>query len=155
MKIKRIAQYCCAALVALGIGLNIQNAFADYGINENSYSLVASEETGTEPCSTSSFPLVSSSSYSNITVQTKRVKRCGSFAGWWDVSYFEYEGQELYISITQITHQLWFYTSVFDYEVTLGDGTVVRYYKHYRDCTEYSGEGGSNCDNVGAHESLD
>ena len=41
MNRKRIAQYCCAALVAAGIGLNIQNAIADYGIGENSLSLVA------------------------------------------------------------------------------------------------------------------
>ena len=41
MKKKRIVQYCCAALVAAGVGLNIQNAIADYGIAENSLSLVA------------------------------------------------------------------------------------------------------------------
>lgn len=41
MKKKRIAQYCCAALVAAGLGLNIQNAIADYGIGQNSLSLVA------------------------------------------------------------------------------------------------------------------
>ena len=41
MNKKRIAQLCCAALVASGIGLNIQNAIADYGIGENSLSLVA------------------------------------------------------------------------------------------------------------------
>lgn len=38
---KKVAQYCCAALVAVGIGLNIQNALSDYGIGENSFSLVA------------------------------------------------------------------------------------------------------------------
>lgn len=41
MNKSRIAQYCCAALVAAGVGLNIQNAIADYGIGENSFSLVA------------------------------------------------------------------------------------------------------------------
>ncbi len=41
MNKKRIVQFCCAALVASGIGLNIQNAIADYGIAENSLSLVA------------------------------------------------------------------------------------------------------------------
>lgn len=41
MKTKRIAQLCCAALVAAGIGLNVHNALADYGIGENSFSLVA------------------------------------------------------------------------------------------------------------------
>jgi hypothetical protein len=47
MKKKRIAQYCCAALVAAGIGLNIQNAIADYGIDGNTFSLVAT--TGAAP----------------------------------------------------------------------------------------------------------
>lgn len=41
MKSKKIALFSCAALVAAGIGLNIQNALADYGIGENSLSLVA------------------------------------------------------------------------------------------------------------------
>lgn len=41
MKTNKIALFSCAALVAAGIGLNIQNAIADYGIGENSFSLVA------------------------------------------------------------------------------------------------------------------
>lgn len=41
MKTRKIALLSCAALVATGIGLNIQNALADYGIGENSFSLVA------------------------------------------------------------------------------------------------------------------
>lgn len=41
MKSKKIALFSCAALVAAGIGLNIQNALTDYGIGENSLSLVA------------------------------------------------------------------------------------------------------------------
>ena len=41
MKKKRIAQLCCAALVVAGVGLNIQNALTDYGMNKNSLSLVA------------------------------------------------------------------------------------------------------------------
>ena len=42
MKKKKIAQLCCAALVAAGVGLNIQNALTDYGMCRNSLSLVAS-----------------------------------------------------------------------------------------------------------------
>ena len=41
MNRKRIARYCCAALVAAGIGLNIQNATANYGISENKLALMA------------------------------------------------------------------------------------------------------------------
>ena len=41
MNRKRIAQYCCAALVAAGIGLNIQNATVNYGINANRLALMA------------------------------------------------------------------------------------------------------------------
>lgn len=44
MKKKRIAQLCCAALVVAGVGLNIQNALTDYGMNKNSLSLVAGGE---------------------------------------------------------------------------------------------------------------
>ena len=36
MKKNKIAQYCCIALVAVGFGLNIQNAIENYGIGENS-----------------------------------------------------------------------------------------------------------------------
>lgn len=41
MKKNKIALFSCAAFVAAGIGLNIQNAIADYGIAKNSLSLVA------------------------------------------------------------------------------------------------------------------
>ena len=57
MKIKRIAQYCCAALVAAGIGLNIQNAIENYGIGENSLSLVATGGSGSSSSSTTTTPL--------------------------------------------------------------------------------------------------
>lgn len=53
MNKKRIAQYCCAALVAAGLGLNIQNAIADYGIGENSLSLVAVGGSNSGPSSNS------------------------------------------------------------------------------------------------------
>ena len=41
MNKKRIAQYCCAAIVTAGIGLNIQNATTNYGISENRLALMA------------------------------------------------------------------------------------------------------------------
>lgn len=53
MNKRRIAQYCCAALVAAGIGLNIQNALVDYGIGENSLSLIADPGSGTNSNSNS------------------------------------------------------------------------------------------------------
>ena len=36
MKTNRFFKYCCIALVAVGFGLNIQNAIENYGIGENS-----------------------------------------------------------------------------------------------------------------------
>ena len=39
--------------MAVGIGLNIQNAIADYGIDENSYSLVAVPGSGSNSNSNS------------------------------------------------------------------------------------------------------
>lgn len=53
MKTKKIALFSCVALVAVGIGLNIQNAIADYGIDENSYSLVAVPGSGSNSNSNS------------------------------------------------------------------------------------------------------
>jgi hypothetical protein len=53
MNRKRIAQYCCAAIVASGIGLNIQNAIADYGIGEDSLSLLAKPGSGSNSNSNS------------------------------------------------------------------------------------------------------
>ena len=35
MKKNKIAQYCCIALVAVGFGLNIQNAIENYGLGED------------------------------------------------------------------------------------------------------------------------
>ena len=54
MNKKRIAQYCCAAIVAAGIGLNIQNALADYGIGKNSLSLIAIGGSGSGSSGSSS-----------------------------------------------------------------------------------------------------
>ena len=53
MNRKKIALFSCVALVAVGIGLNIQNAIADYGIDENSYSLVAVPGSGSNSNSNS------------------------------------------------------------------------------------------------------
>ena len=47
MKKNKIAQYCCIALVAVGFGLNIQNAIENYGLGEDSHSLVADGDSST------------------------------------------------------------------------------------------------------------
>ncbi len=46
MQKNKITLFSCAALVAAGVGLNIQNAIADYGIGENSLSLIAVPSSG-------------------------------------------------------------------------------------------------------------
>lgn len=81
MKKKRIAQYCCAALVLVGMGLNIQNALTGYGLGENTLSLVASSGSENASCieSVSFFTL----SNSNLEDVTETVTRCGSFGGRW------------------------------------------------------------------------
>lgn len=53
MKKDRIALFCSAALVAAGIGLNIQNALANYGIGENSLSLIAAPDSNSNSNSNS------------------------------------------------------------------------------------------------------
>jgi len=97
MKTKRIAQLCCAALVAAGIGLNIQNAIANYGIGENSCSLVAiggsggfgpgGEQTGgsgsSGSCVEVSYPTTCTYSGIDIEETTMIFQRCGQYAGKW------------------------------------------------------------------------
>ena len=45
MKAKRLAQYVCAAILAFGFGLNIQNALTGYGISDGSTSITAGDDT--------------------------------------------------------------------------------------------------------------
>lgn len=58
------------------------------------------------------------------------------------------------ISENQETHQLWEYKKILYSETINPDNTTTRIYRHFRDCTEYDGSGGSNCDSPGAHEEL-
>lgn len=68
---KRITQYCCAALVVAGIGQNIQNAIADYGIGENSLSLVivSGSNSGSNSNSLINFIFVSQSDYNRYALE--------------------------------------------------------------------------------------
>ena len=68
MKKDKIALLSCATLVAAGIGLNIHNALADYGIGENSFALVA-----VGPGSNSGS---NSNSNTNPTKWMRNVKNC-------------------------------------------------------------------------------
>ena len=57
MKSKRFAQYVCAAILATGFGLNIQNALTGYGISEGTTSITADggSDTCSNGCSNGSF----------------------------------------------------------------------------------------------------
>lgn len=83
MNRKRIAQYCCAALVAAGVGLNIQNAIADYGIGQNSFSLVAGpgSNSGSNSNSNSSSDDWEDDMESNLGALSNS---CSNSSGWWD-----------------------------------------------------------------------
>ena len=65
MKKKKIAQYCCAALVLAGMGLNIQNALTGYGLGENTLSLVATGGSGSSGSGSNSNSGTNSNSGSN------------------------------------------------------------------------------------------
>ena len=65
MNKNKIAQYCCAALVAAGIGLNIQNAIADYGIGKNSFALVAVGDSNSGSNSNSNWNSNTDSNYTS------------------------------------------------------------------------------------------
>ena len=71
MNKERITQYCCAVLVAVGIGLNVQNAIADCGIAENSLSLVAGpgSSSGSNTNFNSNFIFLSQSDYNRDALE--------------------------------------------------------------------------------------
>ncbi len=84
MKSKKIALFSCAALVAAGIGLNIQNALADYGIGENSLSLVAGpgSNSGSNSNSNSSSDDWEDDMESNLGALSNS---CSNSSGWLDI----------------------------------------------------------------------
>lgn len=87
MKKKLVAQCCCVALVAAGIGLNVQNAIADYGMNGDVISLVASGETGSLPCTTVAYNLVATCTHSNAQPIDRIIQQCGDRAGAWKLNW--------------------------------------------------------------------
>ena len=125
MNRKRIAQYCCAALVAAGIGLNIQNAIADYGIGENSLSLVAGPGSNSGSNSNSNYN--SNSNWdSNVDVRPEVRYDCQDV-----VSYEEQDDQELKVLFTDLyttppNDALWC-GYIYDEGIIVGDIYLVHY----------------------------
>ena len=146
MRKKRIVQYCCAALVAAGIGLNIQNAIADYGMSGNTLSLVATGET-LGWCSYANQSNIYSYTYSNGSEVEKEgvIEACCDKSGKWRMVFYRFpNGQEQYLRGTKLTFQYWSYSM--RTHVTINpDGT--RTYRHYwlKTCKEYAGTEDSNC----------
>ena len=152
MKKKRIAQYCCAALVAVGIGLNIQNAVADYGMNKNTLSLLADciiYETGAPSwwCSYAYLSNVYSNTYSNGHEVEKegRIEACCDKSGLWHMVFYRLpDGNEFWLRGTKLTYQRW--RSTMCTQVIINpNGT--RTYRHYRlkTCKEFPGAEESDC----------
>ena len=157
MQKKKIAQYCCAALVAAGIGLNIQNAIENYGIGENSLSLVATGGTGMSGSSSCFDGSISFSTctYTNAVAVTQTIKRCGVNAGNWLL-----RGSRITTGIgaamliweawEQLTYQVYVPTKLSE-TICQSDGTMItRKFTRYI-CTEKHGIGSSNCDPIGSY----
>ncbi len=87
MKTKRIAQLCCAALVAAGIGLNIQNALTDYGMNGDLLSLVATGGSNSNCSSPSSMTVTYIPPLASVVYQTVEYRNCGEKSGTWKYGY--------------------------------------------------------------------
>ena len=168
-----MAQYCCAALVAAGIGLNIQNAIADYGIGENSNSLVATGGSGSSGSCVESLPY-SSCTYSTVGIEVEEVieivKRCGEYAGKWGVRVGKVVGVVGdFITFGTIVYWIWdsqqshyfmqLHKRITDETdtVILPDGNipvVVPVYELYSSCDELDGYGRSNCQNPGWEQHI-
>jgi len=155
MKTKRIAQLCCAALVAAGIGLNIQNALTDYGLNENSLSLVAAGGTGNW-CSYTQHSYSASSSNSNgIQTREGRVENCSSNTGFWRM-YFEIcsGGQERCLYGDKLSYQRWVYYTDRSIDKDPRTGKIAWKYVTYKNCEELPGDLASNCQRLGEVETV-
>ena len=144
MKKKLVAQYCCVALVAAGIGLNVQNAIADYGMNGDVISLVASGETGSLPCS-SEPNLVATCTHSNAQQISKLIRLCGKKAGiWMTIGCVASNGLEIIHDIMQQTYQVNEKKEKYLNTEKI-DNQEVRYYHCWEVCEEKEGKGISDC----------
>lgn len=175
MNRKRIAFFCCAALVASGIGLNIQNAIENYGIGENSLSLVATGGSGSSGSCVESVSFASCTSTWNTEAVEQVVTRCGRFAGKWIIKGVKYlKGAGGAIGVVsgvitlgefawthwgpQLSHYEWqeYSEGTGNYTwVTLPDGDrlvqveIMRVYEH---CDEIDESGDSQCDPARDHD---
>ena len=162
MKKKRIAQYCCAALVAVGIGLNIQNAVADYGMNKNTLSLLAdciTYETGAPSwwCSYAYLSNVYSNTYSNGHEVEKegRIEACCDKSGLWHMVFYRLpDGNEFWLRGTKLTYQRWEYYYTKRIVVTNPDGSQTVERRRVNICNEYPGGQNSDCPYVGGTDDV-
>ncbi len=156
MKTKRIAQLCCAALVAAGIGLNIQNALTDYGLNENSLSLVAAGGTGNW-CSFSMQSNSANPTNSNGSIQSRegRVENCSNNTGLWRM-YFDVwpDGHEDFLYGNKLSHQRWVYYTDRYISRDPRTGKIAWKYVTYKGCEELPGDLASNCQRLGEVETV-
>ena len=156
MKTKRIAQLCCAALVAAGIGLNIQNALTDYGMNENSLSLVAAGGTGNW-CSFSMQSNSANPTNSNGSIQSRegRVEDCSNNTGLWRM-YFDVwpDGHEDFLYGNKLSYQKWVYYTYYYLDYDPSTGKLARKYVTTRTCEEFSGDRFSSCQHLGETETY-
>ncbi len=162
MRKKRIVQYCCVVLVAAGIGLNIQNAIADYGMNRNTLSLVADCTTyatgGTLGwCSYADLSNIYSNTYSNGYEIEKEgvIEQCCDKAGRWRMVFYRLsDGTEYWLRGTKLTYQRWRYYFTKKVIVTNPDGTTTEERHRINICQEYPGGEASDCPYVGGMEDV-
>ena len=156
MKTKRIVQYCCAALIVAGIGLNIQNSIENYGIGENSLSLIATGGTGmsgSNDCVDGSISFASCP-YSSATATTATIERCGTpnAGSWllkgWKKDRFSGGVAGFWYAWDKITC-LEYVSHIFSEPVLQSDGTLKT--RHFRRwiCTRKHGTTSSNCTQIG------
>ncbi len=165
MRTKRIAQLCCAVLVAAGIGLNIQNALTNYGMNSNMLSLVATGGSGSNSSSNCQAPgfVGLDQIPPNVTFvyQTATYSDCGVKSGKWNLGYEllrrggnSYDtnsnsGEVFYIRLStedKLTYYRWHHWKEYVKTDYNPDGTVKKeWYHNWRTCQENAGTYDSSC----------
>jgi len=152
MKTKRIAQLCCAALVAAGIGLNIQNALTDYGMNSDLLSLVATGGSNSNCSTPSTMTVTYAPPYASVVYSTVEYRNCGEKSGTWKYGWSIPFSSNSNLVLTgspdsedKLSYYRWHERKKPAGTTTGPDGNTIILYRHWATCMAHAGENPSGC----------
>ena len=161
MKTRRIAQLCCAALVAAGIGLNIQNALTDYGMNSDLLSLVATGGSNSNCSSPSSMTVTYIPPFASVIYSAVEYRNCGEKSGTWKYGWNLPFSSTLMNSVNlynsnlvltglpdsedKLSYYRWHEKKERAGTTTGPDGNTIILYHRWATCQEHGGHDPSGC----------